>query len=86
MVDFACMAARVVIEVDGSQHGIPSNAEADLARTRWLEGEGYRVLRFWNNDISGNMPAVLDVIYAVLYETRDAETVAWKHKRHRRQD
>jgi very-short-patch-repair endonuclease len=48
IVDFACMAARLVIELDGSQHGIDDNIARDQARTRWLETAGYRVIRFWN--------------------------------------
>src|ERR1700722_15002068 len=54
VADFACMAARLVIELDGSQHGHGDIRERDDKRTRWLEAEGYRVLRFWNNDLSNN--------------------------------
>src|SRR5262249_49114868 len=49
IVDFASHTARIVIEVDGGQHAERSNADA--IRTRFLEGEGYRVLRYWNNDV-----------------------------------
>ena len=52
----------LVIEVDGSQHG----EEADAERTRILEGEGYRVLRFWNNDVLQNPEGVVEVIQAAL--------------------
>src|SRR5262249_10564105 len=55
VADFACMAARLIIEVDGSQHGRDDLLKRDEARTRWLEAEGYRVLRFWNNDLTNNM-------------------------------
>ncbi len=48
VADFACMAARLIIEVDGSQHGHDDIRRRDDARTRWLEAEGYRVMRFWN--------------------------------------
>jgi very-short-patch-repair endonuclease len=51
VADFACLASRLVIEWDGSQHGEKPNKVRDEARTRWLEPEGYRVLRFWNNDL-----------------------------------
>ena len=57
------MAARVVIEVDGSQHAEGPIAESDQVRTRWLESKGYRVLRFWNNDITRNMEGVLEAIH-----------------------
>ena len=60
--DFASHAARLIIEVDGSQHG----EERDAARTHFLEGEGYRVLRFWNNEVLGNLDGVLRTIAAAL--------------------
>jgi CDGSH-type Zn-finger protein len=49
------MAAHLIIEVDGSQQGVGENVTRDEARTRWLESAGYRVIRFWNNDITNNM-------------------------------
>jgi very-short-patch-repair endonuclease len=83
MADFACMAARLVIEIDGSHHGEEPNKTRDQERTRWLEAEGYRILRFWNNDITQNREGVLDVIHAALYGSRDAEPRALKHNRKR---
>ena len=83
VADFACLAARLIIEIDGSHHGEEPNKTRDEERTRWLESEGYRVLRFWNNDIAQNPEGVLDVIYAALYGSRDAEPRALKHKRKR---
>jgi very-short-patch-repair endonuclease len=59
-VDLLCFAQRLVIEVDGGQHAAAT--EYDARRTRFLEGEGYRVLRFWNNDVLGNVDGVLAVI------------------------
>ena len=86
VADFACMAARLVIEIDGSQHGDGPNKARDDARTRWLESEGYRVIRFWNNDIVENAEGVLDVIYAALYGSRDIDPRPLKHKRRARRD
>ena len=63
VVDFACMAAHLVVEVDGSQHAEGPVAEADLVRTRWLESEGYRVIRFWNNDIAQNIDGVIEAVH-----------------------
>jgi very-short-patch-repair endonuclease len=63
IVDFASHKARVVIEVDGGQHA--ENA-ADAVRTKFIEGQGYRVLRFWNNDVLGNIEGVLEVIQATV--------------------
>ncbi len=48
--DFASHRARLVIEIDGGQHG----PERDAWRTRMIEAEGYRVIRFWNHDVLGN--------------------------------
>ena len=77
------MAARLIIEIDGSQHGEEKNLQRDEARTRWLESEGYRVIRFWNNDIVQTPQGVLDVIYAALYGSRESEPTKFKHERKR---
>ena len=58
--DFASHAAKLVVEVDGGQHA--DAEEHDRERTRFLNGEGYRVLRFWNNDVLENLDGVLKVI------------------------
>jgi len=85
VADFACMAARLIIEMDGSQHGREDVHRRDERRTRWLEAEGYRVLRFWNNDLTTNMDGVLEAIYATIYGSSSAEPVHLKHTRRRRQ-
>jgi very-short-patch-repair endonuclease len=56
--DFASHQLRIVVEVDGGQHSLGS----DEARTRYLEANGYRVLRFWNNEVNENMSGVLMAI------------------------
>jgi very-short-patch-repair endonuclease len=84
VADFACMAARLIIEVDGSQHGRDDTRRRDDARTRWLEAEGYRVLRFWNNDLTTDMDGVLEAIYAAIYGSTSAEPVRLKHQRRQR--
>ena len=61
--DFVCRERRLVIEVDGGQH---NESEADVIRDRRLMDEGYRVLRFWNNDVLGNTEGVLTTIQAEL--------------------
>jgi len=58
VADFACRAAHLVVELDGGQH----SEAADANRTRAIEGFGYRVIRFWNNDVLENIEGVLDVI------------------------
>jgi len=73
-----------VIELDGSQHGNEPSKLNDEVRTRWLEIEGYHVLRFWNNDLIENIDGVMETIYAALYGSRDAEPMPLKHERRRK--
>ena len=67
IVDFASHNARLIIEVDGGQHGEQSVAEAK--RTAFLKSQGYRVLRFWNNDVLRNIDGVLEAIQSVITST-----------------
>jgi very-short-patch-repair endonuclease len=60
IADFACPARKLVIELDGGQHG--EQIVADKLRTAELERRGYRVIRFWNNDVIDNIEGVLETI------------------------
>ena len=62
VVDFCCWERRLVVEIDGGQH----NEEVDRQRTEWLEEKGYRVIRFWNNDVLTNLEGVLQAILLAL--------------------
>jgi very-short-patch-repair endonuclease len=64
-VDLICRERRLVIEVDGGQR---AGNPRDVVRDKWLVGHNYRVLRFWNNDVLGNMAGVLETIAAALEE------------------
>lgn len=64
------MRTKLIVEVDGSQHAADANVRHDAARTRWLNSEGYRVLRFWNSDVSENLKGVLEKVYEMLQEPR----------------
>jgi very-short-patch-repair endonuclease len=64
ILDFACLRAWLVIEVDGSQHGGPS--QRDNRRTAWLESRGFRVLRFWDNDVLQQTDGVLETVHRAL--------------------
>jgi very-short-patch-repair endonuclease len=59
IVDFVCLENRLIIEVDGSQH----NEDVDKKRTKYLEGQGFKIVRFWNNDVLQNIESVLQRIY-----------------------
>lgn len=63
IVDFVCFSARLIVEADGSQH---AENRADQMRDAYLNGEGFRVLRFWNNDILTNTDGVGAAILAAL--------------------
>ena len=67
IVDFACHTLKIVIEIDGGQHAEQSKQHA--RRTQFLESEGYRVLRFWNNEVLGNIDGVLAAIQSAVVTT-----------------
>ena len=64
IADFCCAAARLVIEVDGGQHAL--RKPEDARRTAFLEAQGFRVLRFWDNDVLSNVEGVLQRILEAL--------------------
>ncbi|WP_406858152.1 endonuclease domain-containing protein [Alsobacter sp. KACC 23698] len=68
IADFCCLAARLVVEVDGEQHGWETESRKDAARDAFLHRQGFRVLRFSNHDVRRSMPGVLDTIWAALNE------------------
>jgi ATP-dependent helicase HrpA/adenine-specific DNA-methyltransferase len=59
IVDFYCAEARLIIEIDGEPHAEAALAETDAARTAWLVEQDYRVLRFWNRDLTNDTEAVV---------------------------
>jgi len=63
IVDFACFEPKIIIELDGSQHAM--QIAYDHQRTIFLQSFGYKVLRFWNNEISGDIKNVLQTIWNV---------------------
>lgn len=83
VVDFACLAARLVIEVDGAWHGEAANAKRDAARTAWLASQGYQVLRFWNTEVIHDVNGAMAVIHAAVYGCGGAPAPL-RHERTRR--
>jgi very-short-patch-repair endonuclease len=65
IVDFVCFTHRLVIEIDGSQH---IDSKTDDIRSRYLERNGFRVLRFWNNEVLQNREGVAESIHQALRE------------------
>jgi very-short-patch-repair endonuclease len=75
IVDFVCFPIQLIVEVDGGQHAIQERRDA--RRTAWLESQGFRVLRFWNNEVLANTEGVLETIRNfVLEEQHLARTKA----------
>ena len=66
IVDFVCFAVALIVELDGGQHGEMAASLRDFERTKWLESRGYRVLRFWNNDVLLNTNGVVQTIELAL--------------------
>ena len=64
--DFACHECRLIIELDGSGHMPPDRVAADDGRTRFLQAQGYRVLRFWNTDVLKEIDGVMTAIYEAM--------------------
>ncbi|WP_442877197.1 endonuclease domain-containing protein [Deinococcus sp. YIM 134068] len=62
IADFVCYEAHLVIELDGSQHAEEAARAYDAVRTEFLEAGGFKVLRFWNNEVRFNLEGVLEVI------------------------
>jgi len=66
VVDFVCIERKLVVEIDGGQHA--QQAARDMVRTTAIQAKGYRVIRFWNNEVLENLEGVLQSIFAALNE------------------
>jgi len=64
IADFVCIERKLIVEVDGGQHA--DQLGYDAARTAWLEAAGYRVLRFWNNEVLENIEGVVERVREAL--------------------
>lgn len=62
IVDFECRRSRIIVELDGGQHARASDLKKDRIRDETLQREGYKVLRFWNNEIDKNLEGILETI------------------------
>ena len=66
IIDFAEFSHRLIIEVDGSQHGFAKGEASDRIRDKHFAEAGFQVLRFWNNEVDRNMDGVIDAVLAAL--------------------
>ena len=74
IVDFACLERSLIIEADGGQH---ADNLSDRQRDTYLARLGFRVLRFWNNDVLENASGVFEMIYAALHTPHPPTAVQW---------
>lgn len=75
IVDFFCAKAKLVIEVDGDSHADPKQAEYDAERTQWLnEQRNFQMIRFWNNDILGDVESVVTNLSQILDQSASVQT------------
>ena len=63
IVYFLCENKKIIIEIDGGQHNEELNIQSDNNRTHYLENNGYKVLRFWNDEVMKNIHGVMEVIF-----------------------
>ena len=63
IVDFCCFEKKLVIELDGGGHNTDNQIQKDQLRDKYLENQGFRILRIWNNELDENLDGVLDKIY-----------------------
>ena len=68
VVDFVSFEKKLIVEIDGGQHSAEQIRARDDVRTGWLESRGYRVMRFWNNDVTSNLDGVIARITNALKE------------------
>jgi len=74
IVDFYCYEIGLVIELDGSQHGMDDAIEYDAERTKFLEALGLTVVRYWNYDVLGRTVVVLEDLWRVCFELKSKST------------
>jgi very-short-patch-repair endonuclease len=68
IADFACRSKKLIIEIDGGQHNEDKNIIYDDKRTKFLESLGYKIIRFWNNEIDDNLEGVYERLLEFIKE------------------
>ena len=67
VADFACLRARLLVEVDGPSHSYENQEKRDAKRTSFLEAQGFHVLRFWNDAVYNDLETVIETILATMH-------------------
>ena len=70
IVDFICMSEQLIVELDGYHHADSEQRAYDDVRTQFLEAAGYRLVRFWNDQVSDELPVVLETVRQALKAPR----------------
>ena len=76
IVDFVCFECGLVVEIDGGQHA--DDVSEDQARSNWLQSQGFRVLRYWNNEVVDRRDDVLESIIRALREYPSPQPLSHK--------
>jgi methylmalonyl-CoA mutase len=70
IADFACLSRKLIVEIDGGYHQLPDQQISDEQRTEWIENRGFYVMRFTNEEVIGNIEAVLNKIKQYIINER----------------
>jgi very-short-patch-repair endonuclease len=73
VLDFVCLRARLIVEVDGAQHGFDAHLARDAQRDRLFAYRGFRTLRFWNDEIDRNLDGVVETVWNALQGSAGVE-------------
>jgi very-short-patch-repair endonuclease len=74
IADFVCLEKRLIIEVDGGQHNEQVQRQYDEVRDEWLRSQGFRILRYWNNEVFEEFEAIAEAIWRAAKEAPSPPT------------
>ena len=74
ILDFVCLERRVILELDGGQHGEPGQEDYDSKRDAWLRSQGFNMLRFWNHQVMSEWEVIEDTLWEELHRSPSSPT------------
>ncbi|MGL6073240.1 MAG: endonuclease domain-containing protein [Fimbriiglobus sp.] len=74
IVDFVCFESRLILELDGGQHGEPDHHRADQIRDLWLKSQGFSVHRFWNHEVLADWETIEEHLWGELMKAREGQS------------